>query len=94
MLERKPLTWFLVIAFAISWPLFLTPLLLSGLEPLTRQLATQGLWALAMWGPGIAALIATLVIAKQPFKSLRLNTLGPKRYYLWAWLLPPITGYL
>jgi len=90
MLQRKPLTWFLIIAFAISWPLFLTPLLFRDLEPATRQIAIQGLWALAMWGPGIAALIATLAIEKQPFKSLRLNTLGPKRYYLWAWLLPPV----
>ena len=89
MLERKPLIWFLIIAFAISWPLFLTPLLLPDLEPATRIAATQGLWALAMWGPGIAALVATLAVAKQPFKSLRLNTLGPKHYYLWAWLLPP-----
>jgi uncharacterized protein len=90
MLERKPLTWFIIIAFAISWPLFLSPLLIRDLEPATRQLTIQGLWALAMWGPGIAALIATLAIAKQPFKALRLNTLGPKRYYLWAWLLPPV----
>ena len=43
-----------------------------------------------MWGPGIAAIIVTLAIEKQPFKSLRLNTLGPKRYYLWAWFLPPL----
>jgi len=90
MLERKPLTWFIIIAFAVSWPLFLSTLLFRDLEPATRQLATQGLWALAMWGPGIAALIATLAVAKQPFRSLRLNTLGPKRYYLWAWLLPPV----
>lgn len=90
MLERRPLTWFLIIAFAISWPLFLTPLLLPDLEPATRQLATQGLWALAMWGPGVAALVATLAVEKRPYKSLRLNTLGPKRNYLWAWLLPPI----
>jgi membrane protease YdiL (CAAX protease family) len=90
MLERKPLTWFIIIAFAISWPLFLTPLLVPDLEPTTRLMATQGLWALAMWGPGIAALVATLAAAKQPFKSLRLNTLGPKRFYVWAWLLPPV----
>ena len=90
MIERRPLIWFVVIAFLISWPLFLSTLLFPNLEPATRQLATQGLWALAMWGPGIAALIATLVVAKQPFRSLRLNTLGPKRYYLWAWLLPPV----
>lgn len=89
MIERKPLTWFIIISFAISWPLFLAPLLFPGLEPAARQLAVQGLWALGMWGPGIAALIATLAVAKQPISSLRLNTLGPKRYYLWAWLLPP-----
>jgi membrane protease YdiL (CAAX protease family) len=41
-----------------------------------------------MWGPGIAAIITTVLIMKQPFKSLRLNTLGPKRFYVWAWLLP------
>lgn len=43
-----------------------------------------------MWAPGIAAIIVTLAIEKQSFKSLRLNTLGPKRYYLWAWFLPPL----
>jgi len=90
MLQRKPLTWFLIITFAFSWPLFLTPLLIPALEPATRQMAFTGLWALAMWGPGIAAIIATLAIAKKPFKLLQLNTLGPKRYYLWAWFLPPL----
>jgi membrane protease YdiL (CAAX protease family) len=29
-------------------------------------------------------------VDKQSFKTLRLNTLGPKRFYLWAWILPPI----
>jgi membrane protease YdiL (CAAX protease family) len=90
MLERKPLRWFLVIAFAISWPLFLAPLLFPGLDSNVRLFAIQGVWALAMWGPGIAALVATLAVAKQSFTSLRLNTLGLRRYYLWAWLLPPV----
>jgi membrane protease YdiL (CAAX protease family) len=90
MLERKPLTWFIIIAFVISWPLFLAPLLFPNLEPAMRQLATTGLWALGMWGPGIAALVVTLAVAKQPFSALRLNTLGPKRYYIWAWFLPPV----
>ena len=88
MLERKPLIWFLVLAFGISWPLFLATLLFRDMEPAVRQLAITGFWALGMWGPGVAAIIATLVIGRQPFKSLRLNTLGPKRFYLWAWLLP------
>jgi membrane protease YdiL (CAAX protease family) len=89
MIERKPLFWFLAIAVGFSWPLFLVPLLLQN-DPAERQLTTVGLWALAMWGPGIAAIFATVVIAKQPFRSLRLNTLGAKRPYLWAWFLPPV----
>jgi membrane protease YdiL (CAAX protease family) len=87
-MERKSLVWFLGIAFLISWPLFLAPLLFREMEPVNKQLMTQGLWAIAMWGPGIAAIITTVFIAKQPFKNLRLNTLGPKRFYFWAWFLP------
>jgi membrane protease YdiL (CAAX protease family) len=94
MIERKSLTWFLVIAFVISWPLFLVPLFLKEMDPVNQQLLTQGLWACAMWGPGIAALISTLLIEKQPFQNLRLNTLGPKRYYLWAWFLPVVFSVL
>ena len=88
MIERKHIYWFLGIKVLFSWPLFLAPLALSDLDASTKQLATQGLWAVAMWAPGIAAMIVTLFIAKKPFNSLRLNTLGPKRFYLWAWLLP------
>lgn len=90
MIERRPLLWFFVIAVAFSWPLFTTPLWMQEMEPRTRLLATQGLWALAMWGPGLGAIFATLVIAKQPFRTLRLNTLGEKRPYIWAWFLPPV----
>jgi membrane protease YdiL (CAAX protease family) len=90
MTDKKALTWFLVIAFAFSWPLFLSPLLLRDIVPVTAQLATQGLWALAMWGPGLAAILTTLFIQKKPFRSLNLNRLGPKRFYLWAWFLPPV----
>lgn len=88
MLERKSLSWFLTITFLFSWTLFLAPLALGSMDPTTKQLATGGLWAVGMWGPGIAAIIVTLLIARKPFGSLRLNTLGPKRFYLWAWLLP------
>jgi membrane protease YdiL (CAAX protease family) len=88
MADKKALLWFLVITFAISWPLFLTPLLFRDMDPTTAQLATTGLWALAMWGPGIAAIATTLLVQKKPFRSLNLNRLGPKRYYLWAWFLP------
>lgn len=90
MIQRKPLIWFLVITFAISWPLFLVPILFRNQAFSTYQSIATTFFALAMWGPGIAALLATLVIAKEPIKSLRLNTLGNKRYYLWAWFLPPL----
>ena len=90
MLERKSINWFLIITFLFSWPLFLVPLALTEADAITKQAAMQGLWAIAMWGPGIAAIITTLFIAKKPFSTLRLNTLGPKRFYLWAWFLPVV----
>jgi membrane protease YdiL (CAAX protease family) len=90
MIDRKSLTWFLGIAFSVSWILFLTPLTLASLDMQTRQLATVGLWSIAMWGPGLAAILATTLISKQPFHALRLNTLGPKRFYVWAWFLPVV----
>lgn len=90
MLDKKALAWFLIITFVISWPLFLVPLLFQNLDPTSAQLATQGLWALAMWGPGIAAIVTTLAVQKKTFHSLNLNRLGPKRYYVWAWFLPPL----
>lgn len=90
MIERKQLYWFLGITVLISWPLFLSPLALGEIDSTEKQLTVQGLWAAAMWAPGIAAIITTLFIAKKPFSSLRLNTLGPKRFYLWAWFLPAV----
>lgn len=88
MIERKSLAWFLAMTFIFSWTLFLVPLALPEMDATQKQLTTQGLWALAMWGPGVAAIVTTLFVEKKPFSSLRLNTLGPRRFYLWAWLLP------
>ena len=88
MIERKNIFWFLGITVLLSWPLFLGTLALGDMDATAKQLTIQALWAIAMWGPGIAAILTTLFIAKQPFSSLRLNALGPKRFYLWAWLLP------
>lgn len=88
MIDKKALTWFLVITFMFSWPLFLSPLLFAEIDPISGKLIGQGLWALAMWGPGIAAILTTLFVQKKPFRTLNLNRLGPKRFYLWAWFLP------
>lgn len=94
MIEKRNIYWFLGITVLLSWPLFLSTLALGDMDPQTKQLTIQGLWAAAMWCPGIAAIITTLFIAKVPFSSLRLNTLGPIRFYLWAWLLPTVLTLL
>jgi len=94
MIDRKALTAFLVIAFAFSWPLFLAPLLFRNAGPQAIPLITAGFWALGMWGPGLAALVTTEVVLRQRPRELHLNRLGPKRFYLWAWFLPPILALL
>lgn len=88
MFNRKALLWFLSLTLFISWPLFLIPLALRGISSSMHQPITQGLWALAMWGPGLAAILTTTLIQKKSLRTLRLNILGPKHFYLWAWLLP------
>lgn len=93
MVQRKPIIWFLVISFAISWTLFLAPLAFKSNPAAYRQAALL-FWALAMWGPGIAAIVATVWVAKEPFSALRLNKLGKARYYVIAWLLPPLMCFL
>lgn len=93
MLDKKSLTWFLVIAFCISWVLFTVPLAFKNDETLYAA-TMQSLFALGMWGPGIAAIIVTLFIAREPFSTLRLNTLGTKPIYFLAWLLPVVIAAL
>ena len=68
MIERKSLTWFLAITFIFSWILFLIPLTFTNMDATQKQLSTQGLWAIAMWGPGIAAIITTLFVEKKSFR--------------------------
>lgn len=93
MLDKKSLFWFIIIAFASSWILFAAPLAAQD-NPTLYPLMTTSLFALAMWGPGIAAIVVTLFITRQPFSNLRLNALGPKRYYFWAWFLAPLMAAL
>ncbi len=81
MKQRRDVLWFLATTVAISWPLFLLPLAFPGLK-LTA-------FALAMFAPGTAAVLVTRFVAGESLRTLNLQRLGPKRYYLWAWLLPP-----
>jgi len=93
MPNRKPLSLFLGISFTTAWILFLAPLAFKGFDAQTYQFITIGSFSLAMWMPGLAAIIATKA-SGMPFSSLNLKTLGPKRYYLWAWFLFPILSIL
>jgi uncharacterized protein len=88
MTRQKKLIWFLLLTFGVAWLLFLLPLLFGAPGSATRQTATLVGWSLAMWAPGLAAIIVTKFIARESLSSLNLRRLGPKRFYLWAWLVP------
>lgn len=85
---KRELAWFLGLTVCLSWPLFLAPLALGGQDPTTRHLVTGAAWAGAMFMPGIAAIVVTRWIGGRSLRTLNLGRLGPKRFYLWAWLLP------
>ena len=40
MINRKSIIVFVLIAFGISWPLFIAPLAFAGMEPQVRQMIT------------------------------------------------------
>ncbi len=90
MINKKAIYWFLGIAFGFSWVMFLLPLAFTSLGEQTVAMIRLGCFVLAMWGPGIAALVTTFVILKEPLSSLGLNRLGKKWIYLAAWFIPPL----
>ena len=92
-LDSKSLRTFLLIAFSLAWVLFLVPLGFKDADPQLRQIVMTIFFALAMWAPGIAAIVATKK-ADGNLAALNIKILGPKRYYLWAWLLFPILSAL
>ncbi len=92
-LDRKSLKTFLILAFSVSWVLFLVPLAFRDADPQLHQIMITVFFALAMWAPGIAAIIATKK-ADGSLAVLNIKTLGSKRFYLWAWLLFPVLSVL
>jgi len=94
MLQQRPLVWFLTITVLLSWPLFLLTLAFGEIGSTAYLTAATIAWPIAMFAPGIAALITTRFIVKESLSSLNLNRLGPKRFYLWAWFLPPLLAAL
>src|SRR5512141_2977242 len=89
MTNKKMISWFLGITFAFSWTMFLIPLAFKS-DPIMYAKMASLFWALGMWGPGLAAILVTAFIAKEPFSKLRLNRMGKFRYYLAAWFVPPL----
>lgn len=97
-IKRTPIIWFLIIAFGLAWVLFLIPMLFKQTEALPQQAVTVAFWGIAMWAPGLGAIVATRFAANEPLSTLNLKRLGDKKTYLWAWLIPPLlaiaTGFL
>lgn len=90
MLNRKSLTLYLVISFTLAWILFVLPIPFGPPGNPLRQNLTLVTWSLAMWAPGLAAILVTRFVKKHSISNLNLKRLGSKRIYLWAWLLPPV----
>jgi membrane protease YdiL (CAAX protease family) len=88
MITRKSLTWYLILSFGLAWILFLLPILLGSPDSTLKGTLVMICWTSAMWAPGLAALVVTRYVDRQPLSSLYLKRLGEKRVYLWAWLLP------
>ena len=85
---RKSLIWFLIITFGLAWILFLLPIPFGTPDSAIRRTISSVGWTAAMWAPGLAALLVTRFVDRQPLSNLNLKRLGEKRVYLWAWLLP------
>jgi uncharacterized protein len=90
MINRKSLSIFLLTAFLIAWFLFLLPLAFGAPGSTGHGGVALAAWAVAMWAPGLGAILATRFGDRQPQSTLRLMHTGPWRMYLWAWLLPPL----
>ena len=88
MLNKRSLVCFILIAFMLAWTLFLLPLLVGAPGSSLRQTVSLVSWSAAMWAPGLAAILTTRLVEKQPLSTLNLRRLGEKKVYLWAWLLP------
>ena len=76
MINRKALVSYLILSFSLAWIFFLLPLAFGEVGSQSRQAATTILFALAMWMPGISAIVVTLFVKREKFSSLNLNRLG------------------
>lgn len=90
MINRSAITWYLIIAFSLAWFLFILPIPFGSPTSPVRQTVTLITWSLAMWAPGLAAILVTRYVKKEKIGSLNLRRLGERKAYPWAWLVPPL----
>jgi hypothetical protein len=66
----------------------IVPAFLNGMDVIRKAAGSPGLVGNRHVVTGYRCHCGGLFVEKKSFDSLRLNTLGAKRFYLWAWLLP------
>lgn len=88
MRQRKSLYWFIFLAFGLAWVLFLLPLFFNHLDTASLQTVRLVAWSVAMWAPGLAAILVNQLVDRRSFSELNLTRLGSKSVYVWAWFLP------
>lgn len=93
--KSKGLSWYLALAFAITWSSVLGIYLLGGAPTSITIVPSAGplvglLMILATFGPAIAAFVTLKWITREGFKDagLRFNFRTGWSYYLWAVLAP------
>jgi uncharacterized protein len=94
IIRRYPLPVFFILAYLLSW-IFLIPLMLSQ-QGVGIRISYDIFFLLGGWGPTLAAILITALIAgKQSVKAFLIRGLQWRvgfRWYLVVLLLPAITG--
>jgi hypothetical protein len=77
--------WFLGLTFGLTWLPWAT---LWQLDATENRLLGFLVPVVGMWVPGLVALFLTRRYLRESLRTTAIDRLGPKRYYVWAWLLP------
>lgn len=93
-LAKKSVRVFLVLAFVPAWILFIFPVLIEKFQPGLPPQIGLAAWSVAMWAPGLAALITNRYVEGKKAADLGLNRLGKSKYYLAAWTIPIVLTLL
>jgi membrane protease YdiL (CAAX protease family) len=85
-INRRAISWFLLLTFVATWSLW-GQIWIFDMGP-------SDLWFLLIefagtLVPGIAALTVIATVLHESWRTTTLDRLGVKRFYLWAWFLPP-----